>query len=283
MPNIEHYSEIGCPKIHLRLYSTVMRAHGIDDTQLVALFPMSLSGVAQRCADIDVSERELEAIGQRPDESIFSFVSCRRAKVAGMIDQPKEQDQIDTVLQNLQARFAKRLVGIPFQDLKSLVHAVFSVEEVIAQGLWTDTAHSLNSKGKKPIGSSSRFGEDLIDLGLVNLSGPSVTINPQPTHSTHAVPTPSSLQKIDLDVDAVQLRALFILIMVVIRVVEFEIVILEMDRHGASRFESLHMTFGMIRETNFMRRWMGGHHFMSPFTISPSHIELLVASPLIFT
>ena len=110
-------------------------------------------------ADIDVSERELEAIGQRPDESIFSFVSCRRAKVASMIDQPKEQDQIDTVLQNLQARFAKRLVGIPFQDLKSLVHAVFSVEEVIAQGLWTDTAHSLNSKGKKPIGSSSRFGE----------------------------------------------------------------------------------------------------------------------------
>ena len=79
--------------------------------------------------------------------------------MAGMIDQLKEQDQIDTVLRNLQVRFAKRLVGIPFQDLKSLVHAVFSVKEVIAQGLWTDTTHCLNSKGKKPIGSSSRFGE----------------------------------------------------------------------------------------------------------------------------
>ena len=44
MPDIERYSGIGCPKIHLRLYSTVMRAHGIDDAQLVALFPMSLSG-----------------------------------------------------------------------------------------------------------------------------------------------------------------------------------------------------------------------------------------------
>ena len=43
MPDIEHYSGIGCPKIHLRLYSTVMRAHKIDDAQLVALFPMSLS------------------------------------------------------------------------------------------------------------------------------------------------------------------------------------------------------------------------------------------------
>ena len=48
MPNIEHYSRIGCPKIHLRLYSTVMRAQGIDDVQLVALFPMSLSRAAQR-------------------------------------------------------------------------------------------------------------------------------------------------------------------------------------------------------------------------------------------
>ena len=31
MPDIERYSGIGCPKIHLRLYNTVMRAHRIDD------------------------------------------------------------------------------------------------------------------------------------------------------------------------------------------------------------------------------------------------------------
>ena len=36
--------------------------------------------------------------------------------------------------------------------------------------------------------------QDLIDSGLVNLSGPSVTTNPLPTHSTHAVPPPPSLQ-----------------------------------------------------------------------------------------
>ncbi|WKA06546.1 hypothetical protein VitviT2T_024441 [Vitis vinifera] len=127
MPDIECYSGIGCPKIHLRLYSTVMRAHGIDDAQLVALFPMSLSGVAQRwfasvepsrlrtwedvarefltqfafSADIDVSRRELKATRQRSDESISSFVTRWRAKVAGMIDRPKEQDQIDMVLRNL--------------------------------------------------------------------------------------------------------------------------------------------------------------------------------------
>ena len=112
MPDIERYSGIGCPKIHLRLYSTVMRAHGIDDAQLVALFPMSLSGVAQKwfasveCSrlltwedvahefltqfafsvDIDVSIRELEATRKRPDESISSFVTRWKAKVVGMID-----------------------------------------------------------------------------------------------------------------------------------------------------------------------------------------------------
>ena len=55
--------------------------------------------------------------------------------MAGMIDRPKERDQIDMVLRNLQPRFARRLVGIPFQDLKSLVHTTFSVEEAIARGL----------------------------------------------------------------------------------------------------------------------------------------------------
>ena len=51
--------------------------------------------------------------------------------MAGMIDRPKEHDRIDMVLRNLQPRFARRLVGIPFQDLKSLVQAAFSVEETI--------------------------------------------------------------------------------------------------------------------------------------------------------
>ena len=46
MPDIERYMGIGCPKIHLRLYSSVMRAHGLDEAHLIMFFPMSLSGVA---------------------------------------------------------------------------------------------------------------------------------------------------------------------------------------------------------------------------------------------
>ncbi|KAL6323841.1 hypothetical protein AAG906_005836 [Vitis piasezkii] len=102
----EHYSGIDCPKIHLKLYNTVIRAHGIDDAQLVAIFP--IVGGHQT----------------RPNDSISSFGGCWRAK-----------------------------------DLKNLVHAAFSVEEAIVQGLWTDIAPSPDSKGKKPVGSSSRSGE----------------------------------------------------------------------------------------------------------------------------
>ena len=58
MPEIERYTGIGCPHIHLRLYSTVMRAHRLDEAQMVMLFPMSLSGAAQRWfVSLDVSRR----------------------------------------------------------------------------------------------------------------------------------------------------------------------------------------------------------------------------------
>ena len=46
MPDIERYMGIGCPCIHLRLYSTVMRTHGLDESQMITLFPLSLSGAA---------------------------------------------------------------------------------------------------------------------------------------------------------------------------------------------------------------------------------------------
>ena len=31
MPNIERYTGVNCPCIHLRLYNTVMRAHGLNE------------------------------------------------------------------------------------------------------------------------------------------------------------------------------------------------------------------------------------------------------------
>ncbi|RVW29915.1 hypothetical protein CK203_112176 [Vitis vinifera] len=99
MPEIERYTGIGCPHIHLRLYSTVMRAHRLDEAQMVMLFPMSLSGAAQRW-------RELEALRQRPEKSVISFISRWREKISQIIDRPSEKDQISMIMRSLQPRFA---------------------------------------------------------------------------------------------------------------------------------------------------------------------------------
>ncbi|RVW82127.1 hypothetical protein CK203_052509 [Vitis vinifera] len=44
MPDIDHYMGIGCPRIHLRFYSAVIRAYGLDEMQMIMHFPLSLSG-----------------------------------------------------------------------------------------------------------------------------------------------------------------------------------------------------------------------------------------------
>ncbi|WJZ95171.1 hypothetical protein VitviT2T_013961 [Vitis vinifera] len=175
MPDIERYTGIGCPRLHLRLYSTVMRAHGLDEPQMITLFPLSLSGAAQRWfasleasrrrtwddlaqeflrqfsfnTIVDVSRRELEALRQRVEESVSSFISRWRGKIAEIIDRPSERDQIQMVLRSLQPRIAKHVVGAPFTDFGSLVMALYDVEDGISRGLWTDSSPS-DIKGKKP-------------------------------------------------------------------------------------------------------------------------------------
>ena len=58
MSDIERYTGIGCPRIHLQLYSDVMRGHRLDEAQIIMLFPLSLSGAAQRWfASLDPSRR----------------------------------------------------------------------------------------------------------------------------------------------------------------------------------------------------------------------------------
>ena len=135
MPDIERYTGIGCPRIHLQLYNTVMRWHRLDEAQMIMLFPLSLSGAAQRWfasldpsrrrrwADlgqefirqysfiVDVSRRELEALRQGPNETVTSFISRWREKIAHIIDRPSECDQISMIMRSLQPRFARHLMG----------------------------------------------------------------------------------------------------------------------------------------------------------------------------
>ena len=53
--------------------------------------------------------------------------------MVGMVDQPKKQDQIDMVLQNLQPNFSRDLVGIPFQDLRSLVQLFLVLNRLLLE------------------------------------------------------------------------------------------------------------------------------------------------------
>ena len=48
MPDIERYIGIGWPRIHLQLYNVVMCGHRLDESQMIMLFPLSLSGAAKR-------------------------------------------------------------------------------------------------------------------------------------------------------------------------------------------------------------------------------------------
>ena len=191
MPDIERYTGIGCPRIHLQLYSAVMLGHRLDEAQMIMLFPLSLSGAAQRWfasldpsrrrtwADlgqefirqysfntvVDVSRRELEALRQRPDESVTSFISRWREKIAQIIDRPSERDQISMIMRNLQPRFARHLMGFPQTDFGSLVQALYGIKEGISRGLWADSS-PLDSKGKKP-GSGPRPS----DVGVIGMTG----------------------------------------------------------------------------------------------------------------
>ncbi|RVW88855.1 hypothetical protein CK203_045074 [Vitis vinifera] len=98
MPEIERYTGIGCPRVHLRLYSTVMRAHGLDDAQMER-----------------VRGFETEARG------VSHFIISRwREKISQIIDRPSEKDQISMIMRSLQPRFVRHLMGFPHTDFGSL-------------------------------------------------------------------------------------------------------------------------------------------------------------------
>ena len=191
MSDIERYTGIGCPHIHLQLYSIVMRGHRLDEAQMIMFFPLSLSGADQRWfasldpsrhrtwanlgqefirqysfnTVMDLSRRELEALRQRPDESVTSFISHWREKIAQVIDKPLERDQISMIMCSLQPCFARHLLGFPHTDFGSLVQALYGIEDGISRGLWADSSPS-DSKGKK-LGSGPRP----LDVGAIVMTG----------------------------------------------------------------------------------------------------------------
>ncbi|RVW12041.1 hypothetical protein CK203_087291 [Vitis vinifera] len=138
MPDIES----GAASAGLHLWRPRGAAHGTT-------WPRSSYDSFRLNTVVDVSRRELEALRQRTEESVSSFISRWRGKIAEIIDRPSERDQIQMVLRSLQPRMARHVVGAPFTDFGSLVMALYDVEDGISRGLWTDSSSS-DVKGKKP-------------------------------------------------------------------------------------------------------------------------------------
>ena len=161
----------------LKLYDLVMRALGRDDGQLVALFPLSSSGLAQQWFALldpsrrktlddlahkclrqyffsnasNVSRRELDALRQGSDKTVASILTRWSEKMALIIiDRPLEKERIQMVVKRLQPKIARYLIGIPFTDFTSLTSTLFGVEEGITRGLWPYSSPR-DPKWKKPL------------------------------------------------------------------------------------------------------------------------------------
>ena len=100
IPDMERYTCRGCPLPHLRIYSQLIRGMGLDDAQLIMLFPLSLSSVAQSWfATLDASRRRTwEDLAH---ETAISFISRWREKVIQMIDHPSKKEQISMIMRSL--------------------------------------------------------------------------------------------------------------------------------------------------------------------------------------
>ncbi|RVW27300.1 hypothetical protein CK203_107308 [Vitis vinifera] len=126
MPDIERYMGVGCPRIHLRLYSTVMRALGLDEAQLLTLFPLSLNGMTQRW--------------------YASLETSRQRTWKDLAQEFLRQYSFNGVIRAL-------------HDFRSLVQALFDVDDGISRGLWSDIIPSLDTEGKGVGGSSESYGD----------------------------------------------------------------------------------------------------------------------------
>ena len=59
---------------------------------------------------------------------------------------------------SLLPRFARHLTRVLFQDFRSLVQALFDVDDSISRGLWSDITLSPYTKEKRVVGSSESYG-----------------------------------------------------------------------------------------------------------------------------
>ncbi|RVW28702.1 hypothetical protein CK203_083304 [Vitis vinifera] len=119
-----------------------MRALGLDEAQLLTLFPLSLSGMTQRWyASLETSRRGTwEDLAQEFLRQ-YSFSVIRALHVESL------------------SFFDKDQMRVSFQDFRSLVQALSDVDDGISRGLWSGITPSPDTEGKGVVGSSESYGD----------------------------------------------------------------------------------------------------------------------------
>ncbi|RVW28228.1 hypothetical protein CK203_083690 [Vitis vinifera] len=112
MPDIERYTGVGCPPA---------------DTEMVRFIRV-------------ISSENLGGLSTGVSET---------GEGCEMIERPTERDQMSMFLRSLHPRFARHLTGVPFQDFRSLVQALFDVDDGISRGLWSDIIPSSDTEGRE--------------------------------------------------------------------------------------------------------------------------------------
>ncbi|KAL6347767.1 hypothetical protein AAG906_026296 [Vitis piasezkii] len=169
MPEIEQYTGIGCPRIHLRLYSTVMKAHGLDEAQMIICL---MEGVGGLEALYGIEEGIARGLWPKssPSNSKGKKPTIGQRSVGKLIER------------GLLTALAPRPPPQPMPpQFKMDLHYAYH------QGLGHDTDRCFALR---------HAIQDLIDQGLVNLGQPSVTTNPLPAHTTHSVFLPIGGHKV---------------------------------------------------------------------------------------
>ncbi|RVW28183.1 hypothetical protein CK203_113827 [Vitis vinifera] len=210
MPDIERYTGVGCPRIHLRLYSTVMRALGLDEAQLLTLFPLSLSGMTQRWyASLETSRRRtwedlaqsfetmmasLEDYGQ-----ILFLLQILRKRVGGSSESYGDHHHPHSV-QQYPSQHPHTVMRPSFQFQRPqtipLAPRPPRVPYLRVFVLTSSAFHQMAGHRTDYCASLRHTIQDLIDSGAVSFPvsttdtdlGPDMTSDSFPAYSTHAVP-----------------------------------------------------------------------------------------------
>ena len=139
----------------------------------------------------------MEALRQRPEESVTSFISRWREKISQIVDRPSKRDQISMIMKSLQPRFARHLMGFLHTDFGSLVQALYGIEEGIARRLWSESSPT-DSKGKRPSGGQRSGDVGAISSARMRPSRRYQTVGQTPRyyyppspHAHYRPPTPS--------------------------------------------------------------------------------------------